>query len=63
MFFVPSWDMKQIFDEHNALVQSVLVAWCSEDLDKEVSATVSEPAGEPRLLNSANGGCAMETSY
>ena len=26
MFFVPSWDMKQIFDEHNALVQSVLVS-------------------------------------
>ena len=46
MLFVPSWDMKQLFDEHNALVQSVLVSWCSEDLDKEVSATVSEPEGE-----------------
>ncbi len=44
--FVPLWDMKQIFDEHNALVQTVLVSRCSEDLDKEVSAAVSEPAGE-----------------
>jgi hypothetical protein len=49
VFFVPSWDMKQIFDEHNALVQSVLVSWCSEDLDKEVSSTVSGPAGESLL--------------